>query len=135
MEGRPNVGWSGHADSAASAGDLGEGDRGSHRSARPGERVRGGDAAPVRQLARNQRPPAGSAYAGFAVGAVHEEPLWRVQVWRGDHIAESRIAVRPFAESYAEVMRLRFPGHRVTLEPLAEINLAYSPDKPYDPRD
>lgn len=56
--------------------------------------------------------------------------LWRVRVFRGDHIVETRVAVEGLAEQYANVMRLRFPGHRVTCDPVSDLDAAYSDDPP-----
>jgi hypothetical protein len=51
-----------------------------------------------------------------ATGVHHQRHT--VQAWLGDYLIVDWSAEQPLAERYAEAMRRRFPGLRVTIGPI-----------------
>ncbi|NEA30635.1 hypothetical protein [Streptomyces sp. SID13031] len=67
-----------------------------------------------------------------------EPDRWKVQLWLGDMLIEEHVAPTELAQRYADVIRLRIkglPGRELRCERLSENELAYPPQRPYDPRD
>lgn len=62
-------------------------------------------------------------------------PQNRVRAWFGEHLVADQRAEPALAQRYAELMSTRFPGLRITNEPIvtptAQVQV---PDLPSDPR-